>query len=74
MVTWIRSSLRDDLLDVVEGAELEDEVPPVVGRQVDLHFDGLPHHVPLPDDAVPKLAPGLVFPRLFGRKEMRGNM
>ena len=59
------ASLRDDLRDVVEGAELEDEVAPVVGRQVDLHLDRLPHHVPPPDDAVPKLSTGLVFPRLL---------
>ena len=61
------ASLRDNLGDVVEGAELEDEVAPVVGRQVDLHLDVLSHDVSPPDDAVPKVSPGLVFPWLFRR-------
>ena len=52
----VSTSLGDYLGDVVEWAELEDKVAPVVGRQVDLHLDALAHHVPATDLA--KQLPG----------------
>ena len=58
------ASLRDDLGGVVEGAELEREVSPVVGGEIDLHLDRLAHHVPPADDTVAELAAGLVLPWL----------